>query len=314
MSSPPRTLCAIGNFDGVHRGHRAVLERAARDAHDAGLLPVLLTFDPHPAVTLGRTPPALLTPLSRKIELVRRIDPALRVVVKHFDKAFASLQPADFVRDVLVEELLVARVVVGRNFRFGKGRLGDLSMLAELGATHGFVAQATELFGDDAGPWSSTRVREAIARGDLEEAERVLGRPHAISGTVAKGDQRGRSIGFPTANLVGIDEARPPNGVYAVLVDEITENGGAKLLARGVANIGVRPTFDTAPAVEAHLFDFSGDLYGKSLRLHLTDRLRDERRFSSLDELKAQIAKDAELARKLLTSRSPDPAAEGAWY
>lgn len=310
-----RTLCAIGNFDGVHRGHRAVLARAAQDAQEAGLEPVLLTFDPHPAVALGRQAPALLTKLQRKIELVHRIDPSLKVVPKHFDEAFASLSPEDFVRDVLVGELGIARVVVGRNFRFGKGRQGDLPKLAELGATYGFVAQATELFGDERGPWSSTRVREAIARGDLEEAERVLGRPHAISGTVAAGDKRGRSIGFPTANLVNVEEARPPNGVYAVLVDRIDESTGrASRLAKGVANLGIRPTFETAPAVEAHLFDFSGDLYGATLRLHLVARLREEKRFSGLDELKAQIAKDALEARTILDSRSPDEAAAGAWY
>lgn len=309
-----RTLCAIGNFDGVHRGHRAVLARAANDARDAGLSPVLLTFDPHPAVALGRTPPALLTLLPRKIELVKRIDPALRVAVKHFDRAFASLGPEEFVRDVLVGELGVARVVVGRNFRFGKGRQGDLAKLAELGAAHGFVAQATELFGDEKGPWSSTRVREAIAEGDLEEAERVLGRPHAISGRVVEGDKRGRAIGFPTANLVEVEEARPPHGVYAVLVDRIDESGRATRLAKGVANLGLRPTFETTPAIEAHLFDFSGDLYGERLRLHFIARLRPEQRFSSLDELKAQIANDASQARAILASRSPDEAASGAWY
>lgn len=309
-----RTLCAIGNFDGVHRGHRAVLARAAKDARDAGLEPVLLTFEPHPAVTLGRQPPALLTPLARKIELVQRIDPALRVVIEHFDKAFSELGPEEFVRDVLVKKLAVARVVVGRNFRFGKGRQGDLARLSELGARHGFVAQATELFGDERGPWSSTRVRQAIARGDLEEAELVLGRPHALTGVVAHGDQRGRQLGFPTANLVGVEEARPPHGVYAVLVDQLDEKGSATKLARGVANLGVRPTFETSPAIEAHLLDFAGDLYGKKLRLHLVARLRDEMRFASLDELKARIARDIEQARAVLASRTPDEAAHGAWY
>src|SRR5690606_14309334 len=125
----------------------------------------------------------------------------------------------EFVRDVLVNELRVARVVVGRNFRFGKARKGDLARLAELGAEHGFVAQATELYGDERGPWSSTRAREAIARGDLVEAELVLGRPHALTGRVVPGDRRGRQLGFPTANLVDVEEARPPHGVYAVLVD-----------------------------------------------------------------------------------------------
>lgn len=309
-----RTLCAIGNFDGVHRGHRAVLSRAAHDAREAGLDPILLTFDPHPALALGREAPALLTPLPRKIELVKRIDPALSVIAKHFDKAFAALEPEAFVREILVSELGVARVVVGRNFRFGRGRKGDLTKLAELGAVHGFVAQATELFGDESGPFSSTRARRALAEGDLDEVERVLGRPHAISGRVEEGDKRGRAIGFPTANLVGVEEARPPHGVYAVLADLLDEEGRGKQLARGVANLGVRPTFETVPAVEAHLFDFSGDLYGKHLRLHLVARLRAEQRFSDLEALKAQIAQDARKAREILASRSPDPEALGAWY
>lgn len=309
-----RTLCAIGNFDGVHRGHRAVLARAAADARDAGLEPVLLTFDPHPAVVLGRQPPAVLTPLSRKIELVRRVDPSLRVVVRRFDKAFSQLEPEEFVRDVLVNELRVARVVVGRNFRFGKARKGDLARLAELGAEHGFVAQATELYGDERGPWSSTRAREAIARGDLEEAELVLGRPHALTGRVVPGDRRGRQLGFPTANLVDVEEARPPHGVYAVLVDRVAEDGSAKALARGVANLGVRPTFETTPALEVHLLDFDGDLYGATLRMHLVARLREEKRFASLAELQAQIAHDIERAREVLASRTPDEAAQGAWY
>jgi len=309
-----RTLCAIGNFDGVHRGHRAVLARAADDARAAGLEPVLLTFDPHPAVTLGRQPPALLTPLPRKIELVRRIDPALRVVVERFDTAFSQLGPEEFVRDVLVNRRAVARVVVGRNFRFGKGRQGDLARLSELGASHGFVAQATELFGDERGPWSSTRAREAIARGDLEEAELVLGRPHALTGRVATGDRRGRQLGFPTANLVGVEEARPPHGVYAVLVDRVEDDGTATKLAHGVANLGVRPTFDTDPAIEVHLLDFAGDLYGATLRMHLIAHLRGEQRFASLDELKAQIGRDIEKARAILAARTPDEAARGAWY
>jgi riboflavin kinase/FMN adenylyltransferase len=309
-----RSLVAIGNFDGVHRGHRAVLAGAARDAKGAGLEPVVLTFEPHPAVVLGRTPPALLTPLDRKIELVHRIDPNIRVVVRTFDRELASSSPARFVDRVLVGDLAVGRVLVGRNFRFGQGRAGDLALLAQLGATHGFVAQAAELVGDEHGPWSSTRAREALARADLAEVERVLGRPHALTGAVVEGDRRGRTIGFPTANLGGVAEALPPFGVYAVLVDRLDAAGRATAFARGVANVGVRPTVGAGPSTEAHLFDFDGDLYGARLRLHLVSRLRPEKKFSGLDELKGQIARDADAARALLADRAPDPAAGGAWY
>jgi riboflavin kinase/FMN adenylyltransferase len=279
----------------------------------AGLSPIALTFDPPPAVVLGRTPPALLTTIERKVELIVRAFPEMRVVVKTFDRALAALTPAEFAERVLVGELGAAHVVVGENFRFGRGRAGDLAVLAELGQRLGFAARPMQIVGDERGPWSSTRVRAAIQRGDWGDVLAVLGRPHAVTGTVAAGDRRGRTIGFPTANLVEVSELLPPHGVYAVLVDRLG-SGGARALARGVANVGVRPTVGAGPSTEVHLFDFDGDLYGDRLRMHFVSHLRPELRFDGLEALKEQIGRDAVAARAVLATHEPDPGAGGAWF
>jgi riboflavin kinase / FMN adenylyltransferase len=329
--SDSRTVIAIGNFDGVHRGHQAVLASVAEDAHRRGLRPAVLTFSPHPRAVLGRPVPPLLTTLERKVELIRRVDPALSLVVWRFDLAFAAQSPEQFARR-LVASLCAEVVVVGHNFRFGKDRVGDFDELSRWGRELGFETRSHDLLGDARGPWSSSRAREAIARGDLDEAARTLGRPHQLSGTVVEGDRRGRTLGFPTCNLAGVVEALPPFGVYAVLVDRERESGPSgpddvdravappapavvTALAAGVANIGVRPTVSTAPqpTVEVHLLDTDADLYGARLRVHLVARLRGEQRFSGLDALKEQIARDAAAARERLAGLAPDAAAGGAW-
>jgi riboflavin kinase/FMN adenylyltransferase len=313
-------LTAIGNFDGVHRGHVDVLSRAGREAQAAGVAAVALTFDPPPAVVLGRKTPAALTPLKRKIELIETAVPGMRVVVKTFDIRLAESSPEQFAREVLVGELGAVRIVVGQNFRFGKGRSGDLTTLVTLGKELGFTARAMEIVGDEKGSWSSTRVREAIAAGDWDDVLAVLGRPHALSGRVVVGDQRGRTIGFPTANLAEVAEVLPPNGVYAVLVDRLDRSGGPRAFAKGVANIGVRPTVDGGRSTEVHLLDFDPpdeaerDLYGARLRMHLVAHLREERKFSGLEALKAQIARDADAARALLADKKPAPGPFGGWY
>jgi len=317
QGAPPGRIVAIGNFDGVHRGHQALLLDAATDAERRGLTPAVLTFSPHPQVALGRTPPPLLTTLGRKLELIARTAKAIEPIVERFDLTFAAQSPDEFAKRVLVERFAAKVVVVGRNFRFGQGRAGDFGTLAALGERLGFATRRHALVGDAAGPWSSTRIRDAIARGDLDAATEMLGRPHMISGAVVEGDRRGRTIGFPTANVGAIAEQLPPFGVYAVLVDR--EEGSpprARALAQGVANIGVRPTVkpgETRPSVEVHLFDWGGDLYGAALRVHLVSRLREERRFSGLDALKAQIARDAEAARARLADLTADPLAGGAY-
>lgn len=330
-----RRAVAIGNFDGVHLGHQAVLRDVAADAARRGLEPAVLTFAPHPLGVLGRPVPPTLTAFDRKLSLIRRAAPAITPFVRRFDLAFAEQSPEDFAEDTLVAALGAEVVVVGKNFRFGHDRRGDFAELTRLGERLGFEARSHDLIGDDHGAWSSSRVRAAVARGDLDDAARMLGRPHALSGVVVEGDKRGRTIGFPTCNVAGIVEALPPLGVYAVLVDREPplaadldpESSGradltaeparpaGKALAKGVANIGVRPTVRAGerPSVEVHLFDINEDLYGARLRVHLVSRLRAEQRFAGLDALKAQIARDAEAARAALAGLAPDPAAAGAY-
>jgi riboflavin kinase/FMN adenylyltransferase len=308
------TLVAIGNFDGVHVGHRAVLSAARERARTAGLSLVVLTFDPHPAEVLGRGRQPTLTPLERKVELLCRLDPELSIVVEPFTRELSSMSGRAFVEDFLLGALGASIVVVGKNFRFGRGREGDLSLLESLGSELGFQACALELESDEGGPISSSRIRSAIVRGDLREAERLLGRPHAVSGVVERGAGRGRTIGVPTANLGGVTEAMPPEGVYSCLVDRVPSDGGAERNGTGVANIGSRPTVGEGFALEVHVFDFDGDLYGQRLRLHLVEKIRDVRKFESLEVLQDQIRKDMVQARTTTSRRTPDEGAESAWY
>jgi len=309
------SVVVIGNFDGVHRGHQAVLRQARALADARGLRCVVLTFDPHPSEVLGRGAPPRLTTLARRIELLREHG-ATDVAVEPFTMDLASWTPEQFADELLALRLGTRVVVVGSNFRFGNKRAGDFDALLALGAARGFEAVAAEVAGDDEGPFSSTRVRDAIAAGEVERAAHVLGRPHALIGVVEQGDARGRTIGFPTANLGQVGEMLPAHGVYAVRVTRKGgegDGGGSRSMAAaagqsatatglgGVMNIGVRPTVDgTSLRIEAHLFDFDGDLYGETLRVDLVARLRGEQKFAGLDELKAQIAKDAEAARKAL--------------
>jgi riboflavin kinase / FMN adenylyltransferase len=293
------TAAVIGNFDGVHRGHQALFARAVAEAEAKNLVPVALTFDPHPSVILGPKPSNLLTTLPRKAELLTRFG-ASHVFARCFDETFAGWSPERFVEELLVGELSAKVVVSGKNFRFGKSRRGDSELLSTMGDRLGFVAITAEAR-DEGGVLSSSRARDAIVAGDFSQAERVLGRRHGIEGRVLHGDQRGTTIGFPTANIDPTGVVLPPDGVYAVVVDLIDETGPAAL-APGVMNIGLRPTVSSASterarSVEVHLFDVSRDLYGETLRAHIVQKLRDERRFSGLDALRTQIALDAAEAR-----------------
>jgi riboflavin kinase/FMN adenylyltransferase len=302
------SLVAIGNFDGVHRGHQAVLAFAARAAAERGLRAKLLTFFPHPATVLGRTPPPLLTTQARKRELCARHAPTVEFVERVFDLDFASQSPADFAES-LVRNDQTKMVVVGKNFRFGKARAGDFAELERLGHALGFEAASEELKGDVSGAWSSTRIRKAIADGALDDATEMLGRCHSVSGRVVRGKELGRTIGFPTANLSDVRELLPPSGIYAVLVDRISPDGRVEALAKGAMSLGTNPTTDATDdmKLEVHLLDTSADLYGSELRVHLVRRLRPEARFDGLDALVKQIALDVEQTRALLGSRAPDP-------
>ncbi len=317
------TVVVIGNFDGVHRGHQAVLADAAfrargQSSHDVSAPNerdlVVLTFDPHPSAVVGRGEPDRLTAMPRRVELLERHG-ASRVIVQTFDPAFAAQSPETFARDLLTNELHASEVVVGANFRFGTKRGGDFSTLVELGKTLGFTARAHAVAEDDRGAFSSTRARVAINDGDLEETLAVLGRWHSVSGMVGRGAQLGRTLGFPTANLHDILELQPPDGIYAVLVDELDQDGHAKALAKGVMSIGVRPTIEgaTGRTSEVFLFDLARDLYGARLRVHFVGRQRAELKFDGLDALVAQMKKDEVTARATLAKFTPNGEIGGAW-
>lgn len=285
---------AVGNFDGVHRGHAAMLQQLVGLAQNK-LRTHAMTFDPHPGMVLGRGAPPVLTTLDRRTELVRALG-VDELVVCPFDPELATWPPRKFVEELLVGALGAKLVVVGENFRFGSKRAGDFALLRSLGDELGFRAEPAALAGDEKGPWSSSRARDAIRSGDIAEATRVLGRPHSFEGTVVRGAQRGRTIGFPTANLAEIIEMLPKRGVYAV--DVIG-------MGRAVMNLGVRPTVSgESETCEVHVLDFSGDLYGKRIRVELLAHIRDEQKFGSLDELKTQIAKDVSVALHADSPRS----------
>ncbi len=285
----------LGVFDGVHLGHQALVRRTVEAARAAGRFAAALTFDPPPKRVLQ--PDASIRDLLPLAERRRRLG-ALGldlVLTLEFTPAVAALDAAVFF-DLLCSALNVREIVVGRNFAFGRARAGTVEALSAWAEPLGVRVTALDLVPVDGAPVSSSRIRGALAAGDVAAAARLLGRPFALTGTVARGDQRGRTIGFPTAN-VALDPAVmwPKTGVYAVRAHL---PGG---VYPGVANLGVRPTFDrTTPLLEVHLFDFAGDLYGAPIEVEFVERLRDEQRFSGLDALKAQIARDAERARAIL--------------
>lgn len=301
-SSPSQSrLVVIGNFDGVHLGHRAVLESAMVRAQVDGLTLCVLTFDPHPAAVLsGKTRPVLTT-TARKSKILREAFPGLEVVVQHFDAALAALNPREFVEQILVQRLKARAILVGENFRFGKNRTGDLSTLRELGRELGFEARSESLRGDAQGIYSSTRIRELLASGNVAGAAKLLDRPHWVSGQVGTGDQRGRTLGFPTANIGPVLQTLPAEGVYAVEVS-LVEGADESLLGLGVAHLGARPSVDRPPSFEVHLLDQNIDLYGRTLGIAFVERIRGVEKFADLEALKQQISRDIVAARAALNS------------
>lgn len=291
------TLVVVGNFDGVHRGHQAVLAFAVGLAESSGLEPVLFTFEPHPRVVLTGAAPEILTTLDEKIALIGQAFPSVVVRAFPFTKELSRLSPRAFAEQILVQELSARAVLVGENFRFGAGRAGDFETLRALGAELGFHAQAVPLFGDEQGPFSSTRVRDALKRADVAAASSLLGRTFGISGRVIRGDGRGAALGVKTANLGEIVHLLPADGVYAVWV--VLPSGER---AQGVLNLGPRPTFDRPRSVEVHLLDFEGDLYDQVVLVEFVAYLRGQLKFSSKDELVAQIQRDIAAARARLQS------------
>lgn len=292
--APPAAV-ALGVFDGVHLGHRAILGLAVSHASAAGMQSIACTFDPHPLEVLqpGRAPLPITT-LDERLALIEGCGLDLAVVLP-FTRELASMEPEAFVTDVLVTRLGARDVVVGFNHRFGRGARGDAAMLRSLGERLGFRTHVAEPLVVDGVAVSSTEIRAALQRGDLAMAGRLLGRAYTLSGSIAHGAGRGRTLGFPTANIVPTRPVLVAPGVYACAA----EVAGRK--ERSVVNVGVRPTFgETALAVEAYLLDFAGDLYGQTITLTFVSRIREERRFPSVDALKTQIEADAEEARRRL--------------
>ncbi len=293
------SVVTIGVFDGVHRGHRVVVGRAAEAAHAAGVPLIAVTFDPHPADVARRgTPPARLCSVAHRAELLQEAG-ADGVWVIPFTTELSHLSPEVFVTDLLVARLAPVAVVVGTDFRFGHHAAGDVGTLAELGARHGFTVEAVGLVGRDGpGAWSSTSVRSMLAEGDVEGAAGVLARPHRVEGEVVHGDHRGRALGFPTANLDVDDRAAvPADGIYA---GWLVRAGGERLPA--AVSVGTNPTFSGGEhRVEAYVLDRTDlDLYGEPVAVDFVRRVRPMERFDSVDDLMAQMGRDVDQVRAVL--------------
>lgn len=294
---PRRTVISIGNFDGVHIGHQAVLSHVVQRAQAAETTAVAMTFDPHPIKLLRPSEaPRLVTTLDQRLALIQRTGIETTLVLP-FTHRLARMDAADFVRDVLVDRLGVQEVYIGKNFRFGADRGGDVALLKSMGEELGFLAAAAPIVEAAGGVVSSTRVRETIASGDVEEVAALLGRTFFIDGRVLEGKRLGRTLGFPTLNIEVENEIEPSHGVYVTMVHIPSFD---RTFA-AVTNIGVRPTVyqNSLTTVESHLLDFTADVYQERVRLFFLRRLRDERAFTSTMQLMAQIRRDVEAAREV---------------
>ncbi|MEW5768785.1 MAG: bifunctional riboflavin kinase/FAD synthetase [Pseudomonadota bacterium] len=289
----------IGNFDGIHLGHQAMLARLSARAASVGGAPTVLTFEPHPReIFTPQDAPTRLTSLREKLEIMRGLGVA-HVHVCRFTKAFAALSAEDFVKRILVEGLRARYVLVGDDFRFGARRAGDFAMLQEMGRQYGFEAEALHTVEAAGQRASSTAVRDALAAGDMATAAQLLGRPYSISGRVVGGDRLGRQIGYPTANIQLKHNKPPVKGIFAVHVQGLGQPDWP-----GVASLGTRPTVHAngRPTLEVHLFNFDRSIYRQHLRVEFLHKLRDEAKFPSLEALIAQIDLDAKQARELLNA------------
>lgn len=282
------TVLTLGVFDGLHRGHQLVMSTVVERALSLGAMPTVLTFDPHPrAVLHPESAPPLLQTFDQKIEAfgVLGIE---QVIVIRFNQAFAQIEAEDFLRDVVGERLQAREVYLGRGFAFGRGRRGNIELLQKVSERLGFHAAEVPEVRLRGRRISSSAIRALLAEGHVNLARQMLGRPYGVEGRVVRGQERGRTLGFPTANLRPQNRVIPRNGVYVTVT--LIENAWR----RSVTNIGTRPTFETdaEPSVETYVMDWSGDLYGDVVRVRFLHRLRDEQRFASVDELKRQIDLD----------------------
>jgi len=292
-------VLALGNFDGLHRGHLKIIERVKRGALEHGGCPMAMTFDPHPprVIRPDKAPPLLMTK-AQKLEALHRA--GLRsVAVVRFTYELSRWDPETFVKNVLVDWLHVSEVWVGANFLFGRDRTGNFSLLRTLGQRYGFRAEKIDPVRYKEFVVSSTRARRLVTEGRMDEAGGLLGHPYYMDATVVEGRRKGRELGFPTANLRTENELVPPDGVYATTV------AVEGVVHASLTNIGVRPTFgESERTIEAHLLKFSGDLYGNDVRLAFVQRLRDERRFEDVDALRAQLEADRRRAERLFAQLS----------
>jgi len=288
-------VVTIGNFDGVHRGHQRILSSVVTRSRERGRPGIAITFDPHPLKVLHpELAPKMIQTLTQREEMLEQLGIDALLVIP-FTRDFSLTEPEDFIRDFLGRKLAVSEVLLGSHFAFGRGKRGNLELLRALGPSAGFTAESVgEVFFEDA-PISSTRIREAILRGEIGSANAMLGRPHAMDGVVARGDRMGRKIGYPTINLRPENELAPADGVYFSRV--YFKSFGREFVC--VTNIGRRPTvyesYETT--IESYVLDFSSDVYGEKVRLFFHDRVRDEITFPSMMDLTAQIARDIEATR-----------------
>lgn len=285
-------VLTIGKFDGVHEGHKAVLKNVLEKAREMALPATVMVFEPQPEeVFAPEKAPARLSTLADKYRLLEA-EGVDRLLCVQFNREFASQSAGTFVQDLLVKKLGVRFLVVGDDFRFGKGRQGDFSMLEEAGRASGFDVVSTQSFRVDDRRISSTAVRQALSDGAFDKAASMLGRPYSIRGRVVHGEKNGRTIGFPTANVLLKRFRTPLKGVFAVKTDY------AGVTRQGVANVGSRPTLNGRQVqLEVHLFDVDSDLYGKTIEVFPCYKIRDEQKFDSFEELKLQIQQDAQVAR-----------------
>jgi riboflavin kinase/FMN adenylyltransferase len=297
----PATALTIGNFDGVHRGHQAMLARLRQRAQALGLRACVLTFEPHPLELFApQTAPTRLTSLREKLELLAA-EGIECVQVNRFDRAYANRSPQDFIEQVLLAGLGMRWLLIGDDFRFGARRAGDFALLKEASAKYGFGLEAMPTVGHEGVRVSSSAVRAALAAGRLDAAEALLGRPYSISGRVVHGDKLGRQIGYPTAN-VQLRHNRPPlSGIFAARTID-----GEGQVRYGAASLGLRPTVDNSgrAKLEVHLFDFDGELYGRHLRVEFMHKIRDEEKFPNLEALKARIGLDCDIAREFFAAQA----------
>jgi riboflavin kinase/FMN adenylyltransferase len=294
-------VATIGNFDGVHLGHRAIIDQLIRIGQKASLPTVLITFEPKPREFFaGQNAPARLTRFREKVEILLGT-PLDRVLCLRFNRELAHLSPREFVETLLVGRLGIKHLIVGDDFRFGRNAQGDIAYLREAGARHDFQVAQHATFHVDGIRVSSSWIRTTLAAGDMDLAAKLLGRSYSMDGRVIQGDQIGRTLGFATANIRLRRLVSPLAGVYAVLVHGITDQP-----CPGVANVGTRPTVSgSLNQLEVHILDFMGDIYGRHVRVDFLHHLRSERRFGSMDELRNQIQRDIQAARGRFADLSP---------